>query len=108
MELVELIRFFLVTFFVAVGFVYSRCRSTVNDGSVDRNTSHVIFLMQFRLHNSCASHCSGSSVCMRASPHIHAIHDERLIVCSLLLLRSVFIHVSLRRSPLLFHTLLSL
>ena len=108
MELVELIRFFFSDFFVAVGFVYSRCRSTVTDGCVDRYTSHVIFLMQFTPHNWCASHCIGSSVCMRASPHIHAIHDERLIVCSLLLLRSVFLRVSLRRLLLLFHTLLSL
>ena len=47
----------------------------------------------------------GSSVCMRASFHVHVIHDERLIVRSLLLPRSVFLRVSLRRLPLLFHTL---
>ena len=37
---------------------------------------------------------------MRAS----VIHDERLIVCSLLLPRFVFLRVSLRLLPLLFHT----
>ena len=42
---------------------------------------------------------------MRASFHLHFIHDERLIVRSLLLPRSVFLCVSLRRLPLLFHTL---
>ena len=46
----------------------------------------------------------GSSVCMRESFHLHVIHDERLIVRSLLLPRSVFLRVSLRRLPLLFHT----
>ena len=44
----ELIRCFLSDFlFVTVGFVYSRWRSTVTDGELDRYTSHVIFLMQF-------------------------------------------------------------
>ena len=42
---------------------------------------------------------------MRASFHLHVIHDERLIVRSLLLLRSVFLRVSLRRLHLLSHTL---
>ena len=41
---------------------------------------------------------------MRASFHLHVIRDERLIVRSLLLPRSVFLRVSLRRLPLLFHT----
>ena len=50
----------------------------------------------------------GSSVCMRTSFHLHVIHDERLIVRSLLLPRSVFLRVSLRRLPLLFHTPLAL
>ena len=61
--------------------------------------------MQFTPHNWCASHCIGSRVCMRASFHLHVIHGERLIVCSLLLPRSVFLRVSLRLLPLLFHTL---
>ena len=42
---------------------------------------------------------------MRASLHIHVILEERLIVRSLLLPRSVFLRVSLRRFPLIFHTL---
>ena len=50
----------------------------------------------------------GSSVCMRASFHLHVIHDERFIVRSLLLPRSVFLRVSLRRLLLLFHALLAL
>ena len=50
------------------------------------------------------SHCIGSSVCLRASFHLHVIHDERLTIRSLLLPRSVFLRVSLRRLPLLFHT----
>ena len=50
----------------------------------------------------------GSSVCMSASFHLHVIHDDRLIVCSLLLPRSVFLRASLRLLPLLFHTLLAL
>ena len=33
------------SFFVTVGFVCSRWRSTVTDGRVDRNTSHVIILL---------------------------------------------------------------
>ena len=41
-----------------------------------------------------------SSVCMRASLYLHVIHDERLIVRSLLFPRSVFLRVSLRCSPL--------
>ena len=57
---------------------------------------------------SCTSHAlilyspHGSSVCMRASPHIHAIHDERLRVCSSLLLRSDLLRVSLLHLSLLF------
>ena len=39
---------------------------------------------------------------MRASFHLHVIHDERLIVRSLLLLRSVFLRVSLSRLLVLF------
>ena len=61
--------------------------------------------MQFAPHNWCAYSLHGSSVCMRASFHLHVVHDERLIVRSLLLPRSVFLRVSLRRLPLLFHTL---
>ena len=41
---------------------------------------------------------------MRASFHLHVIH-ERLIVCSLLLHRSVFLRVSLCLLPLLSLTL---
>ena len=69
-------------------------------GHVDRYTSHVIFLMQFTPRNWYEYSLHGSSVCMRATFHIHVIHDERLIVRSLLLLRSVFLCVSLRRLPL--------
>ena len=76
-------------------------------GTVDRYTSHVIFLMQFTPHNWCASHCIGSSVCMRATLHIHAIHGERLIVCCLCP-RSVYLRVSLRLLPLLFPLILAL
>ena len=39
---------------------------------------------------------------MRASFHIHAIHDERLSVCSLLLPRFVLLRVSLLQLALLF------
>ena len=44
----------------------------------------------------------GSSVCMRASPHPHAIHDERLSVCSSLFLRSDSLRESLLHLALLF------
>ena len=50
----------------------------------------------------------GSSVCIRASPHIHAIHDERLSVCSSLFLRSDSLLVSLLHLALLFPLLLVL
>ena len=58
-----------------------------------------IHIMHITLH--------GSSVCMRASFHLHVIHDEPLIVRSLLLPRSVFspCFSLLFTSPLLFHTL---
>ena len=64
-------------------------------------------------HAVCTSHFMhitqhGSSVCVRASFHLHVIHDERLIVRSLFLPRFVFLHVSLRRLPLLFLILLVL
>ena len=49
---------------------------------VDRYTSHVIFLMQFAEFISCISHCM-AQVSVRASFHLHVIHDERLIVRSL-------------------------
>ena len=75
---------------------------------VDRYTSHVTFLMQFTPRNWCAITLHGSSVCMRASPHIHAIHDERLSVCSSLLLRSDSLRVSLLYFALLFPLLLVL
>ena len=63
--------------------VCSRWRSTVTDGvcrqiHLTRHFSHAvctIHFMHITLH--------GSSVCMRASFHLHAIHDERLIVRSL-------------------------
>ena len=42
---------------------------------------------------------------MRALFHLHVIHDERLIVPSLLLPRSVFLRVSLRRLLFRFHNL---
>ena len=51
--------------------------------AVDRYTSHVIFLMQFAQFIFMHITLHGSSVCMRASFHLHAIHDERLIVRSL-------------------------
>ena len=44
----------------------------------------------------------GSNVCIRTSPHIHAIHDERLSVCSSLFLRSDSLRVSLLHLALLF------
>ena len=68
-----------------------------------RHFSHAvctIHFMHITLH--------GSSVCMRASFHLHVIHDERLIVRSLLLLRYVFLRDSLCCLLLLFHTLLAL
>ena len=43
------------------------------------------------------------SVCMQASPHLHAIHDEWLSVCSSLFLRSDSVRVSLLHLPLVFH-----
>ena len=61
----------------------------MKEEAVDRYTSHVIFLMQFAQFISCISHCmaQGSShptcLCSAHSHHLHAIHDERLIVRSL-------------------------
>ena len=70
----ELIRLFkVIFFFVTVGFVYSRWRSTVTTVGVDRYTSHVIFLMQFAHFITCISHCMAqdeppnASVCARHS-----------------------------------------
>ena len=69
---------FLSDFFVTVGFVYSRWRSTVTDG-VDRYTSHLFFsctlLIIRHVHTRRATQC----VCVRASFPLHAIHD----VCSI-------------------------
>ena len=50
----------------------------------------------------------GSSVCMRASFHLHVIHDERSSVCSSLSLRSDSLRVSLLGLALLFPLLLVL
>ena len=108
MELVEFEKCFKCLFFVTVGFVHSRWRTTVTDRvyrqiHLTRECSHALhtsLLMCITLH--------GSSVCMSASFHLHIIHDERLIVCSFLLPRSVFLCISLRLLPLLFHTLLAL
>ena len=54
---------------------------------VHRYTSHVIFspaqctrLMMYN-HTSWLKTSQGSSVCVHASRHLHAIHDERLSVC---------------------------
>ena len=80
----ELISFFIkCPFFVTVGFFHSRRRSTVTDGGCrqihfTRHFSHAVctpHFMHITLH--------GSSVCMRASFHLHVIHEERLIVRSL-------------------------
>ena len=88
---------------VTVGFVYSRWRSTVADGVCrqihTRHFSHAlgtIHFMYLTLH--------GSSVCVRASFHLHVIHDVCLIV-RWLFLRYVLLRVSFRCLPLLFHTL---
>ena len=72
-------------FFLTVGFVYSRWRSTVTDvGGVDRYTSHVFFLavctfnyMQITLHGSIRA---TQRVCVRASFHLHVIHEVCLSV----------------------------
>ena len=71
-------------------------------GGVNRYTSHVIFLMRVTPHDSVHITMHGSSVCMRSSPHTHAIHDERLSVCSSLFLRSDSLRVSLLHLALLF------
>ena len=57
--------------------------------------------MHFTPHDSVHITLHGSSVCMHASHHIHAIHDERLSVCSLIL-RSDSLRVSLLHLALLF------
>ena len=80
LELLEVI-IFLSDLVVTVGFVYSRWRSIVTDGGVDRDTSHVIFLMHVTRVNSVLITLNGSSVCIRASLHVCAIHGERLTVC---------------------------
>ena len=87
--------FFLIDLlFVTVGFVYSRLRSTVTDARYRQ-----IHLTRRFPH----AHCTrlimlitphGSSVCTRASFHLHAIHDERLRVCSSLFLRSDLLWMS--------------
>ena len=72
------------------------------------DTLHTSFF-SCSLHTSFhAYHIDGSSVCMRTSFHCRVIHDERLIVRSLLLPRSVFLRVSLSGLPLLFYTLFAL
>ena len=71
---------------------------------VDRCTLHIIFLMRIARvwHITWLKASQGSSVCMHASPHLHAIHDERLSVCSSLFLRSDSLRVSLLHLALLF------
>ena len=110
----ERIRFFLSDLlFVTVGFVYSRWRSTVTDRGVDRYTSRVIFIMQFAHSITCMSHCMAQdeppnvSVCA-----LHSIFMSSMMCVwssvGCLSLRVDPSPVSLRRSPLLFHTLLVL
>ena len=73
-------------FFVTVGFVYSRWRSTVTDGwwrqiHFTRHFSHAqcTCLMMYN-YTTWLKTSKGSSVCTSASCHPHVIHDERLIV----------------------------
>ena len=86
---------------------------TVDHISVNWQRCRQIHLTHHFSHATCTLHYThitlhGSSVCMRASCHLHVIHDERLIVRSLLLPRFVFLRVSLRGLPLLFLILLVL
>ena len=69
---------FILFLLLTVGFVYSRWRSTVTRG-VDRNTSHVIFL----LHSAPTAWCVITTrlqncVCARHTI-LMAIHVERLV-----------------------------
>ena len=63
--------------------------------------AHHTRLMMYN-HTSLFKTSQGSSVCMRASPHPHAIHDERLSVCSSSVPRFVLFRVSLLHLALLF------
>ena len=97
----ELIRVFLCDLlFVTVGFVYSRWRSIVTDGvcrqiHLTRHFSHAFctfYYMHITLHRSRrATQC----VCVRASFHLHVIHDVCLSVVgprSVLLLFLSFVY----------------
>ena len=75
--------------FVTVGSVHSRQRSTVTDGGVDRNTSHVIFLMHLAL--------------VPSTCHPWCLMFERLLS-----LRVCLSPVCISLLPFLFHSLLVL
>ena len=77
-------------FFVTVGFVYSRLRSTVTDGSVDRNTSHFFF----HAPCTCDDTLSGAH-----SFYLRAIHD---VTCLSVRCLSSFCLPRLYLSPLFF------
>ena len=83
-------------FFITVGFVYRRWRSTVNDGWCRQ-----IHLTRHFSPAQCACLMmwitpQGSSVCTSASFHLHVIHGDQLIVsrCFLALPFSVCLSIS--------------
>ena len=95
-------------FFVTVGFVYSRWRSTVTDGVcrqiyLTRHFSHAIWTLNYMHITLHGSRRATQRVCVRASFHLHAIHDVCLSV-RCLSLRVCPSPVSLHRLFLLFLT----
>ena len=83
--------FFFNNLHDAVGFVCSRWRSTAADGSVDKYTSHVIFLMQLAQFISCIQLC----MVQNEPPNVFTcVFDSIFMLCMMCVWLSVLLFLS--------------